>query len=127
MPPKDNDPPEGVDAASVLDTVLHHVALEAAERGDATEVVSQRTLELHQQTLSRIAELRRQLTPVQPIIKRAEPIARELQLLDRDALLAKLEALRHDAGVRYAHMELTNLSDDDLRRMLATLEPATER
>jgi hypothetical protein len=47
--------------------------------------------------------------------------APEIAKLDRPNLLARLEALRSHAGVRYAHQDLKGLSDHDQRTMLAVL------
>ena len=55
----------------------------------------------------------------------AQPIRPSLLALGRDALLAKLDELigRLGSSVQYAHRNLEGLSDDDLRRLLDTLDP----
>ena len=54
------------------------------------------------------------------------PIGSEIRALDRAGILAQLEALRQVGDLRYAHQDLTGLSDADLRRMLAILMEPTE-
>jgi hypothetical protein len=58
----------------------------------------------------------------------AKPIRPSLLAMTRDALIAKLTELTraHGNRIQYAHRNLKGLSDDDLRRMLALLEPAND-
>jgi len=46
-------------------------------------------------------------------------IPAEIQALDRDCVLARLESLRRIGEVHYANWHLSGLSDDELRRTLA--------
>lgn len=120
MPPHDKHDRSARDAVAILDAVIDHVAEEEAENGEPTEQDLRWSRDLRRQMQSRMAALRRQLTPVQPIV-RSVSIGSEIRGLDREGLLAQLEALRQGGDVRYAHQDLTGLSDDDLRRMLAIL------
>ena len=126
MRPNDKHDQPILDAAATLDAVIDQVAEEEAENGKPTEEDIRWSHDLRLKMKSSIAALRRQLTPVQPIVRRAKPIGSEIRALDRAGLLARLEALRQREDVRYAHQDLTGLSDDDLRQMLAILVGPTE-
>ena len=54
-------------------------------------------------------------------------IPAEIQALDRDTVLARLEILRQNAKVQYAHRHLSGLSDDELRRLFAHALTLTKR
>jgi len=125
MLPHDKHDRSALDAIAILDAVIDHVAEEEAENGEPTEQDLRWSHDLRRQMQSRIAALRRQLTPARPII-RSVSIDSGIRVLDREGLLAQLEALRQRGDLRYAHQELTGLSDDDLRRMLALLAESTE-
>jgi hypothetical protein len=124
MQPKHDKPGPG--AVAVLDAVIALVAEDEAEDGTSTPDQARWARGVAQAVAVRVAELRRQLTPVRPVIKRAAPVGSQIRALDRVGLLTRLEALRQGEQVRYAHQDLTGLSDDDLRRMLAILEAPTE-
>ena len=126
MPPTDQHDRPAPDAITILDAVIDHVAEEEAENGVSTAQEVRWAQDLRRKMQSRIAALRRQLTPVQPVVRRSVPIGSEIRVLDREGLLAQLEALRQDGDVRYAHQDLTGLSDADLRRMLAILMEPTK-
>lgn len=115
------------DASAVFETILDHIAEEEAENEVSTETDRCWAHNLRQQMETHIAALRRQLTPVRPVVRRPPPISSEIRALDRDGLLARLEALRQAEHVRYAHQDLTGLSDDDLRHMLALLVASPDR
>lgn len=70
---------------------------------------------------ARLDTLQHQITRSRSVIKRGVAIPREIQALGRPELLARLEAMRQRPGVRYAHQDLTGLSDHDLRTMLVVL------
>jgi hypothetical protein len=126
MPPTDQHDRPAPDAVAILDAVIDHVAEEEAENGVSTAQEVRWAHDLRRKMQSHIAALRRQLTPVQPIVRRSVPIGSEIRALDREGLLAQLEALRQVGDLRYAHQDLTGLSDADLRRMLAILMEPTE-
>jgi hypothetical protein len=109
------------DPSFVLDAVMDHVALEHAESAEVFTPEEDRWAHGVRQRVDReLAALRRQLTPDQPPHKRL-PIPEELLALDRQALLARLETLRQGSGIRYAHQDLTGLTCDDLRQMIAAI------
>ncbi|HEU4726477.1 MAG TPA: hypothetical protein VFT22_01250 [Kofleriaceae bacterium] len=117
----------GENTATLLDVAQDHVAQEGTDGAEFTPEEDEWARNVRQSVEMRLAALRRQLTPEQPKRRRLAPIPEDLQALDRSALLARLEALRIRQSVRYAHLNLTELSTEDLRQMVATiLEPPTE-
>lgn len=106
------------DPIAIWDDILDLVAEDDAETGDASEKDKQWSQRVDTMVKSRVAELRRRLTPADVPIKRGVMIPSEIQALDRHALVARLEILRQDENVRYAHRELTGLSDNNLRILL---------
>jgi hypothetical protein len=109
----------------VLDELSHHAALHEARRGESTAADRAWSREVGDLLEARLAELRRRLTPEDAPPEQAPPIPRRLFELGRDALLARITAITSAMGgtVQYAHRNLKGLSDDDLRRLLATLDP----
>ena len=75
-----------------------------------------------------IAAARRALLPPDVRIEQAEPIRPSLLALTREALLARLAALSAAYGpnLQYAYRVLIRASDDDLRRLVQTLEPTAD-
>jgi hypothetical protein len=120
----ENDESDGplVDPSLVLDAIMDHVAMERAESIEVFTPEEDRwARELRQKVEIKLEELRQQLTPVQPTHKRMPPISDELRALDRDALVLRLGTLRQELGVRDVHQDLTGLTPDDLRAMIADL------
>jgi hypothetical protein len=79
---------------------------------------------------AKLAGLRRQLSPARSAPHRVTRISAALRALDRPALLVRLEALQETPTVRVAHLELSGLTTDDLRLLVAELEataPTRER
>jgi hypothetical protein len=120
-----NDKKTKPNAAEVLDAINHQVALDEAENGTATEADRKWSRELGIQIESRLAELRRNLTPADPPKERAKPIRPSTLAMMRDALVEAIGRLTQAMGgtVQYAHRNLTKLSDDDLRRLYDTIDP----
>lgn len=109
----------------ILDAIYEEAALEAAAEGKSTPEDRKFAREVGKRVQARLAELRRNLVPaVAPVVK-AQPIRPSLLALGRDALLAKLDEITRRLGssVQYAHRNLEGLSDDDLRRLIDTLDP----
>jgi hypothetical protein len=75
---------------------------------------------------AKLAGLRRQLGPAHAPQRHATRISAELRALDRAELVARLEALQRTPGVRIAHLQLSSLTTEDLRLLVAELE-ATAR
>jgi hypothetical protein len=111
---------------AVLRTILEHVAEEETEDGPSTEAEERWAQKLHQTMTARIAVMRRQLTPFGAPIKAPSPIRSDLHALPRLEMLARIAALVEAGAVQYAHQDLTGLSDEDLRWLLAELSPTTE-
>jgi hypothetical protein len=116
MSPNDKDDGPPPDAIALLDAVIDHVAEEEAEHGEPTEQDVRWSRDLRRTMQARIAALRSAHT--------AAPMDFAIRALDREGLLARLEALRQDGGG--VHQDLRRLSDDDLRQMLAILVRPTE-
>jgi hypothetical protein len=110
--------------AAVLDRILDHVAEEDAENGSSSEADERWAQALHRKMTARIAVMRRQLTPFGATIKVPTPIRSELRALRREELLVQIAALVDSGAARYAHQDLTRLTDEDLRQLLAELSPA---
>jgi hypothetical protein len=107
------------DPIEVWETLLDDVAEQAAEDHVTTEEESAWARDVD-------AMVMRQLEALEPApeSESARPlpgvtIPPGLQALGRPVLIAQLEALRRAGLVRYAHQDLTGLSDNDLRKTLA--------
>lgn len=114
------------DPIAAWDDLIDLLADDDAETGEPSEEDQQWSQRMELGVKSRLAELRRKLTPTAVVIQRGVRIPEEIQALARPALVAKLEQLRKGSNVRYAHRDLTGLSDNDLRTMLAILLTPTE-
>jgi hypothetical protein len=81
-------------------------------------------------TSARIAEHRRNRLPkTVPPIKKAEPISDRLRAMPRVVLDALFATLVEKWGpqAQFAHRRLETLSDNDLRRMIQTIETHTNK
>lgn len=79
---------------------------------------------------ARIAEYRRSRLPkTVPPIRKAEPISERLRSMPRAVLEALFATLVETWGpqVQFAHRQLDALSDNDLRRMIQTIETHTQK
>ena len=120
----DDDDDKPVDA---LDALYEDLAQYAADHGKPTAKDREWAEGMRAKTLARLAEHRRNLVPdVKPT--KARPIRPELLAMSRDALLARFDEISRRMGgaVQVAHRHLKDLTDDDLRRVLETLESAPE-
>ena len=120
----DDDDDKPVDA---LDALYEDLALYASEHGTATPKDKEWAARMRARTMEKVAAMRRNLVPdVEPI--KARPIRASLLAMTRDALLARFDEISHRMGgaVQVAHRHLKDLRDDDLRRVLETLETAPE-
>jgi hypothetical protein len=108
----------------ILDAIYQEAALDAID-GKATADDRRWAEGVSKRVQSRLAELRRNLVPAAAPLAKAKPVRSSLIAMGRDALLAKLDELTRRLGpsVRYAHRNLDGLSDDDLRRLVDTLDP----
>ncbi len=113
----------------ILDAIYNEVALAEAESGTTTPEDTAWARGVRTSVQARLAEMRRSLTPAAAPAKKAQPIRPSLLALGRDALVERLTQLTQKMGgaVQFAHRHLAGLSDDDLRRLVETLEsPASE-
>jgi len=112
-------------AVDILDEITHQAALYEAQHGKSTPEDRKWARAVGAQLEARVAELRRNLTPADAPIEKAPPIPTSLFALTRDALIARITEVTQAMGgtVQYAHRNLKGLSDDDLRRLLATIDP----
>jgi hypothetical protein len=107
------------DPRAVWSDILEMVADDDAETGESSERVKQWSRRLDAQIKSRVAELRRRLTPTDVEIKEDVTIPPEILAMDHDALVAQLESMRQSGIVSIQHQQLTGLNDKSLRQALA--------
>ncbi|SRR5580692_7265387 len=114
-------------ALEILDEVSHHAAQAAVERrqGKSTARDREWSRTLGARLDERLAELRRNLTPPDPVIEQAPPIRASTIAMARDAILEGIRAFTAATGgrVQFAYRNLKRLSDNDLRRIYDTLDP----
>lgn len=112
----------------ILDAIYNDVALVDAEDGDATPEDRRWAGEVRNRVQARLAELRRNLLPAEAPPRPAKPIRAKYLAMARDALLSAVDEITQRMGgtVQVAHRNLSGLSDDDLRRLLETLDPDPE-
>jgi hypothetical protein len=115
------------DPIDVWDDILDLIAETDAEDGEATDADLAWSASLDITVKSRLAEMRRRLTPGEVPIQRGVTIPPEVEAMDRRALVEQLEILRRAGAARYAHQELKGLSDLELRNMLALLMRSSRR
>ena len=109
----------------ILDAIYEDAALVDAEHGKSTPADQKWAREIRSNVHARLAEMRRNLMPAAAPAKKAKPISASLLAMGRAALERLLERLteKMGGGVQYAHRHLGELSDDDLRRLIDTLDP----
>lgn len=107
-----------------LDTITHEVGLLEMEYGTSSAEERQWAEDLAASMRARIADYRRNRLPKQVPIKKAAPISARLAAMSRAALEALFVSLAGKLGpdVQFAHRKLDTLSDNDLRRMIQTME-----
>lgn len=117
------------DPIATMEALLDDVAEQAAEDYVPTADDLRWARELRATVERRLANLeRRPRRAATDTSERHDVIVpAEIQALDREGLLARLEILRQDPNVQWAHHDLTGLSDDGLRRLLADLMSLAER
>jgi uncharacterized Zn finger protein len=109
----------------ILDAIYNDAALLEAEHGKSTPEDQKWARGVRSNVQARLAELRRNHVPAATPPKKAKPIRASLIAMTRDALVERLTQLTTKMGgaVQYAHRHLAELSDDDLRRLIDTLDP----
>lgn len=110
--------------ARTLDIVTHEVGLLEMQDGRSTPDDRRWAEEVAASMRTRIAEYRRNRLPKQVPIKKAPPLSERLLSMPRAALDALFASLVEKCGpqVQFAHRQLDTLSDNDLRRMIQTIE-----
>lgn len=103
------------DPVATWEDILDLIAEDDAETGTPTQEDRQWSQRLDAKIKSRVAELRRRLTPTDVAIQRGVTIPPEILALDREAVVAQLEIWRQSGDVQLWHRDLTGLSDNSLR------------
>ena len=108
----------------ILDAIYDEAARLEAKEGKSTPEVRAWADGVRDDIQARLAELRRSLVPTAPAPESARPIRPSTLAMTRDMLLARLDewAARLGGKLQIAHRHLSGLSDDDLRRLLDTIE-----
>jgi len=103
---------------ALLDALAYEIAVHEAEHGKSSADSERWAREVDVVVRARLAEMGRRLTPQNVKIRRMKPISASLATLGRDVLVSMIEQLRSAGSLRYAHRELSGLTDDDLRRLI---------
>ena len=106
-------------AVDTLAAILAHVAMDADNDDRPTDDDRDWAQALAADTQRRLNAMRRARTPRSPAIGPAASISAELQALARPALIAQLGQVSQRGDAKFAHRDLTGLTDDDLRQLLA--------
>lgn len=113
-----------------LDIITREVGLLEMEDGHVTPDDRRWAESVVSSLNARIAEHRRNRLPkTLPPIKKAEPISERLRAMPRAVLEALFGTLVEKWGpqAQFAHRHLDTLSDNDLRRMIQTIEKHTNK
>jgi len=113
-----------LDAPHPLEKVIGAVAAESFEPDHGVRE-DRWAQNIRRNVDARLAALRRQLSPPRSPQRQVARVSVDLRMLDRAALLARLDILRQAPHVRFAHLELSGLTTEDLRQLIAEIE--TER
>jgi hypothetical protein len=112
-----------------LDIITREVGLLELEDGHVTPEDRRWAESVAASIQAQVGEYRRNRLPrTVPPIKKAEPISERLRKLPRAALEALFGSLVEQWGpqAQFAHRHLEDLSDNDLRRMIQTIEKHTK-
>jgi hypothetical protein len=107
----------------VLEGIFHEAALVEAEDGEATPEDKRWATAVRTKLEQRVAAMRA-TAMAKP--KPSRPIRDSYLAMARDALIARIEELIMGGRVQVAHRNLSKLSDDDLRRLLESLDPDSD-
>jgi hypothetical protein len=112
-----------------LDIITHEVGLLEMKDGHSTPDDRRWAQGVAADMQARIAEYRRSRLPEKVPIKKAAPITERLRAMSRAALELLFGSLVENLGpeAQFAHRKLDALSDNDLRRMIQTIESHTQR
>jgi hypothetical protein len=116
------------DPIAIMEGLLDDVAEQAVEDLEPTADSIRWSQDLGDNVRRQLAGMaRRGARAPADQIRRNVVVTAEIQTLDRDGVLARLEILRQSANVQYANQDLSGLGDDELRRMLAHALTLTKR
>jgi hypothetical protein len=116
------------DPIAIMEGLLDDVAEQAVEDLEPTADSIQWSRALGDQVRREIAGMERRGARARTdVVPPTVTMPAEVQALDRDTVLARLEILRQTAKVQYAHRHLSGLSDDELRRLFAHALTLTKR
>jgi len=116
------------DPIAIMEGLLDDVAEQAVEDLEPTADSIQWSRALGDQVRREIASMERcGARARRDVAPPAVTIPVEIQALDRNTVLARLEILRQNAKVQYAHRHLSGLSDDELRQLFAHALTLTKR
>jgi hypothetical protein len=116
------------DPIAIMEGLLDDVAEQAVEDLEPTADSIQWSRALGDQVRREVARMEHRVTRARrDVVPPAVTIPAEIQALDRNTVLARLEILRQNAKVQYAHRHLSGLSDDELRRLFAHALTLTKR
>jgi hypothetical protein len=115
------------DKPDALDAIYEALALDAEEHGTHTPKDREWATRMRARAMEKLAAHRRALVPDVARTK-ARPIRAELLAMTRDGLLARFQEISRRMGgaLQVSHRHLKDLTDDDLRRVLETIESAPE-
>ena len=107
-----------------LDIITHEVGLLEMQDGRTTAEDRRWAEGVAASMRTKIAEYRRSNLPATVPIKKAAPLTERLLAMSRAALEALFGSLVATVGseAQFAHRNLETLSDNDLRRMIQTIE-----
>lgn len=115
-----SDDDEPIDA---LDAMYSDLAFHEAKHGIPTEADRMWAACLRLKAKRRIAECRRSLVAAAVLDATVSAIRPELLAMQRAELLALLDDIAARRDIQLFPLRIRKLSDDDLRRLLETLDP----
>jgi hypothetical protein len=112
-----------------LDIITREVGLLEMEDGHVTPEDRRWAESVVASMDTKIAEYRRSRLPKSVPIKKAEPLSERLLAMPRKLLEPLFASLAEKEGpqVQFAYRHLETLSDNDLRRMIQTIETHTKQ
>ncbi|MCX5747969.1 MAG: hypothetical protein NT062_36370 [Proteobacteria bacterium] len=117
-----------IDSMNILDALADEAARYEVEEGKPTAESRAATTRYRGFIDDRLAAMRRaELEQLGPVHVERHAIRPDLLALLRDALVARLVGLQERfPALGFAHRNLTDVTDDDLRTMIQDAEAATE-
>ena len=108
-----------------VEAVFHDAAMHAVEEGESTPEEKAWAAQLHAKVAAQLDQMEKNLAL--PAMPRATVAIRPRYLaMVRDELLAKVSELIGTGRLQVAYRNLSALSDDDLRRLLQSVDPDPE-